>query len=94
MNRSKAATVDIHDLRDQLDTVKNDIKELGGLVRKAARSRADDVRGNAAEAFERGRRRVGEMGEQVEHYLGDRPLQSVLIAAGIGALIGFLWPRR
>lgn len=50
-------------------------------------------RERAQEYYEMGRERAMEYEQQVENYIREKPLQSVLIAAGVGAVLGFLLRR-
>jgi len=47
----------------------------------------------ARESFEQGRRAARYRGEDVERYVREKPLRSLLIAAGVGWLIGAIWRR-
>jgi hypothetical protein len=40
-----------------------------------------------------GRETMGQLGEGLEDRIRNKPLQSVLIAAGVGMLLGLLWKR-
>ena len=78
----------------QAKTVTNDIKEMGDIVRDAAQKKLGEVRENAAEFYEQGRDKIYGVGGSFENYVRERPLKSVLIAAGIGVLFGRFWMRR
>jgi ElaB/YqjD/DUF883 family membrane-anchored ribosome-binding protein len=54
----------------------------------------DHARHAARDLYRRGKERAVAMEKGFEGVVKDRPVQSVLIAAGIGALIGFLVSRR
>ena len=59
-------------------------------VRHQAATVGDDVRELARTA---GQAALDQM-DPVEHYVREKPLRSVLMAAGIGALIGAIFLRR
>jgi ElaB/YqjD/DUF883 family membrane-anchored ribosome-binding protein len=78
----------------QAKTVSKDIKEMGDIVRDAAQEKLGEVRENATEIYEQGRDKIYGVGGSFENYVRERPLKSVLIAAGIGLLFGRFWMRR
>ena len=47
----------------------------------------------AHEYYERSREKAVEFEEQIEKYIREKPLQSVLIAAGVGVALGLLLRR-
>ncbi len=44
--------------------------------------------------LQKGKARAIDMEEGVEHFVQAKPIQSVLIAAGAGLLVGYLFGRR
>jgi ElaB/YqjD/DUF883 family membrane-anchored ribosome-binding protein len=78
----------------QAQEVSKDLKEMGGIVRDAAQEKLGQVRENANEYYEQGRDKVHGAMSNFEHYVRERPVRSVLIAAGIGLLFGRFWMRR
>ena len=71
-----------------------DLKEMGGIVRDAAQEKLREVRENATEYYQQGRDNVHGVLCNFEQYVRERPVKSVLIAAGIGLLFGRFWMRR
>jgi ElaB/YqjD/DUF883 family membrane-anchored ribosome-binding protein len=80
------------------------LREKGEQIRSAAQKQAEQLRQNAGEYYEQGRQMAGEYYEQgrqkamewseeLEHYVREQPMKSVLIAAGVGMVLGFLWRR-
>ena len=79
---------------DQAQQVGQNLRDLGGQVRDAARrGRYQHLSEQAQEYYEQGRQKAHEWEEGLESYIQEKPLQAVLIAAGIGVLIGLLWKR-
>lgn len=78
----------------QAKEVSNDLKEMGGIVRDAAQETLGQVRDNATEYYRQGRDKVHGVASTFEQYVRERPVKSVLIAAGIGLLFGRFWMRR
>ena len=76
-------------------TVRDDLGQLGRLAKQAPpRKRLDEARGVATDYYDHGRKKAGELETQVVDYVRTKPLKSILIAAGVGALLGILISRR
>ena len=54
---------------------------------------AQQVSETASAAYEQGREQIAQVGQSLEEHIRDKPLQSVLMAAGLGMIIAFLWKR-
>jgi ElaB/YqjD/DUF883 family membrane-anchored ribosome-binding protein len=84
--------------RDQLgkqaEEVTEDLQEMGRTVRDAAQEKLGQLRKNASECCEQGREQVRHAQHAVGHFIRGLPIKSVLIAAGVGFLLGRSWPRR
>ena len=81
-------------LRSHGETVREDLGHLGRLAKSAAREKLDEARGVATDYYEHGRKKAGEVETQLVDYVRTKPLKSILIAAGVGALFGLLISRR
>ena len=55
--------------------------------------RYGQLRDQATDYYEQGRQRATEMEQSLEQYVHEKPIQSLLIAAGVGMLLGVLWKR-
>ena len=53
-----------------------------------------EASGKVRTLFQKGKAKAVEMEEGFEHYVQAKPIQSVLIAAGAGLLVGYLFGRR
>lgn len=82
------------ELRDQAKAVRKDIADLGRTAKTVAKEKMVEGRRHAGEYLEQGKQKVIELEDQFEGYVRKQPLKSVLIAAGAGALIGFLIGRK
>ena len=75
-------------------TVSRDQQELGATVCDTAQEKVEHLRAGAADGAREGR----DNGEQVERgfaqYVREQPLKSILIAAGVGLVLGRFWMRR
>jgi ElaB/YqjD/DUF883 family membrane-anchored ribosome-binding protein len=81
-------------MADQAQQTGQNLRDLGGQVRDAAREKYQKLSDQAQDYYEQGRQKAQEWEEGLENYIQEKPLQAVLIAAGIGMLIGLLWKRR
>lgn len=54
----------------------------------------DEIADSASEIYGRGRERALEWRDNVDHYVQEQPMRSVLIAAGLGLFVGALLARR
>jgi ElaB/YqjD/DUF883 family membrane-anchored ribosome-binding protein len=76
-----------HRVRDKAAEVSQQIKDAAGEKFEEVRSRATDV-------YNRGRETAEEWEQSLESYVQAKPLQAVLLAAGVGLLLGLIWKRR
>ena len=75
-------------------SISDGMHEMGAAVRGLASESVGALRDRAGEYVEHGRDRVREIGDTVESRIQEKPLKSVLVAAGIGLLIGMFCSRR
>jgi len=75
-------------------TVTKDLQEMGEIAKDAARETLGQLRENASEYCEVGQDKVQQAGRSFEQYVQERPIKSILIATGIGLLLGRFWMRR
>jgi len=73
----------VEELREKAAQVKRDLRELSSVAKEAAQEKWVDLKDGAVELEGR-----------VENRIREHPVQSVLIAAGVGLLIGLLVSRR
>ena len=70
-------------LRSQTETVREDLRELGKITKDLA-----------GEQIEVARKEVRQMEDNLLAYVREKPVKSVLIAGGIGLVLGVLLARR
>ncbi len=75
-------------------TVTQDLQELGGMAREMAQEKVEQLRASASGYFDQGRDNVQKLERGFEQFIRQQPLKSILIAAGVGLLLGGLWMRR
>jgi ElaB/YqjD/DUF883 family membrane-anchored ribosome-binding protein len=81
-------------LREQAETIRDDVRELGGIARDAAKEKLDSARRATSEFYEDKKEKVSEYEDQLISYVREKPIKSVLIAAGVGAFLGLVVLRR
>ena len=80
-------------LRETAQQVQENLRNLGSQVRDTATQQYGQLRDQATQYYEQGRQRATEMEQSLEQYVHEKPIQSLLIAAGVGMLLGVLWKR-
>ena len=88
----KAATVEAH-LQDMGTQVKEMAKDLGAQVKETVQGMGTQVKETMTEYYEQGRESLREVPPTLEAQIRARPLQALLVAGGIGALLALLTRR-
>jgi ElaB/YqjD/DUF883 family membrane-anchored ribosome-binding protein len=73
--------------------VGRNLREMGQQVKETAHEQFQNLRQTASDYYEHGREKAVELEHGFENYVRERPVKSVLIAAGIGLALGFIWRR-
>jgi ElaB/YqjD/DUF883 family membrane-anchored ribosome-binding protein len=81
-------------MRSQAQKVTSDIHEMGSIVGDVVQENLGQIRDTASAYFEQERDEVHRVERTLESYIKDRPIQSIMIAAGVGLVVGRFWPRR
>lgn len=80
------------------------MREMGSQARQAATQKYEELRNAATEKYEQfrdtakeyyehGRERATEWEHGIEDYVREKPVQALLMAAGVGVILGLLWKR-
>jgi len=77
-------------LREQAATIRDDVRELGGITRDAAKETLSSARHATSEFIEEKKEQVSEYEDQLIGYVRAKPVKSLVIAAGVGALLGMV----
>ena len=80
-------------LTDKAAEVGQNLRDLGGQVRDQAKEKYEQFSGQAREYYDQGREMAQQWEQSLESYVQEKPIQSLLIAAGVGMLLGILWKR-
>jgi len=73
--------------------VTNDLQEMGNIASDAVQTNLEQMRESASDYYEQGRDEVHKVEHSFETYIKDRPVKSLLIAAGVGLFLGRFWKR-
>ncbi|MDP9173876.1 MAG: hypothetical protein M3O30_08425 [Planctomycetota bacterium] len=90
---TESASTTTDQLKDKATQVGQNIRDMGGQLRDAATEQYGQLRDQAGEYYEQGRRQAREWEDSIEHYVHEKPVQSLLIAAGVGLILGMIWRR-
>ena len=82
------------ELRRQIDQLGKDLKELKDAAQRTAMRKLGDVSRATGEFVEGRKERARELEDELVNAIRDAPLKSLLIAAGLGLLLGACWSRR
>jgi ElaB/YqjD/DUF883 family membrane-anchored ribosome-binding protein len=80
--------------RQKAREIKDNIVDLAGIAKDAARDTFSDLKDGAASRYQSGVQKVGQAREGIIDYLKENPAKALLACACVGALAGFLMSRR
>ena len=80
-------------LSETATQVGQNLRDMGTQVRDMASDKYNQLRDQATDYYEQGRERATQWEQSLESYVQEKPIQAVLIAAGVGVLLGLLWKR-
>ncbi len=80
--------------RDKALEIKDNLVDMAGMVKDAARAKAGDVTDAATAGFRTGVDQASRARDGVLDYVKDNPAKSLLACLCAGALAGFLISRR
>lgn len=78
-------------LGEQAKVVTKDLQQMGDIARDAAREKVEELRENASGYYQQGQEKVQGVVSSIEQSIVQQPLKSVLIAVGVGLVLGRLW---
>jgi ElaB/YqjD/DUF883 family membrane-anchored ribosome-binding protein len=80
-------------LRDKVAQTRENIADMGHLAKEAVQDKFTELKDRAAETFGEGKEKLHELEESLARRVREAPMKSVLIAAGVGLALGWLWRR-
>lgn len=81
-------------LRHDLNALRDDVSHLTETLKGMASSRGSEAYDRLRQTADQTRTRVRDTASAAVHQVEERPLTSVLIAFGVGMLLGILFDRR
>jgi len=81
-------------MREKADDLKSNLQEMGSAAKHMAQEQFAGVRDTMSTYYEQGRERAMELEHSLENRVRERPISSILVATGLGFLIGMLWMRK
>jgi ElaB/YqjD/DUF883 family membrane-anchored ribosome-binding protein len=88
-----SGSVESSHVSESAQQVTQDLRELGGQVRDAAREKYEKLSEEARKYYDEGRRAAQDMEQGLESFVREKPVQALMIAAGVGLLLGLIWKR-
>jgi ElaB/YqjD/DUF883 family membrane-anchored ribosome-binding protein len=84
-NRSESRT-----FGEQTSRVSDEVQELGRVALSTAGEAAGTLREKGQHALEAGREKAKAAKTQFDHVVAENPMKSVLIALGVGVVLGYV----
>ena len=81
-------------LREKGSEIKHNLQDMGSAAKAAVQTQYEGVRDTVTTYVDQSRERAMEFEESLETRIREKPLSSVLIASGIGFVLGMMWMRK
>ena len=81
-------------LRDKLSETRDNIADMGHLAKETVQDKLHEFKERASESYDDGKQKLHQFEESMARTVRESPMKSVLIAAGVGLALGFLWRRK
>ncbi|MDB5324302.1 MAG: hypothetical protein JWN40_5933 [Phycisphaerales bacterium] len=80
-------------IKDKASEMVDSVRDTASQVRDTATEQYQAAKESATEYYQAGREKAAQWEEQLENYVREQPVKALLIAAGVGAVIGAIWKR-
>lgn len=80
--------------RDKSSEIGKDVQDLGKITNNLFNDAANVAQANVNELYTHGKARANQLSHDVGNKINEKPLLSLLVAAGVGLVIGALFNRR
>lgn len=81
-------------LRNKSGELGEDLSEIASLAVDVGRDQLGKIRDAAVQKYEDKKKYLANWEESLEAYICERPIKSLLVAAGIGMVVSMVWRRR
>lgn len=82
------------EFREKGAELKQNLQEIGSLAWKIVREKLQQLRQSETQHDSSGRESAERVDDGLTSRIRQKPLQSMLVAAGLGLVVGILWRRR
>jgi ElaB/YqjD/DUF883 family membrane-anchored ribosome-binding protein len=82
-----------HIVQDAASDLLHTAKKVGSQAKEVVQERWDNLRNTASDVVEQGRDKLQDVEHAVEERIQNRPFMAILMAIGLGFLVGFLCRR-
>ena len=83
-----------HTLRDKMAETRDNIVDMGHIAKETVQDKFHELQDRASAKYGEGKEKLHQFEESIVRSVRESPMKSVLIAAGIGLALGFIWRRR
>ena len=80
-------------LREKATETRGNLADMGHLAKEVVQDKYHDLKDRASEKYDEGKEKLQEFEATLARKVRESPIKSVLIAAGAGLVLGFLWRR-
>ena len=80
-------------IKDKASEVAGNVRDTASQLRDSATEQYQNAKDAATEYYQAGREKAAQWEDQLETYVREQPVKALLIAAGVGAIIGAIWKR-
>lgn len=85
---------DTRNLTEQSSRVAEEVQELGRVALASAGEAASTLKERGQHALEVGREKAKAAKNQFDHVVAENPMKAVLIALGVGVVLGYVLRRK
>jgi len=82
------------DFKNSASAIGHDVQDLGRATKHLAEDAVNLVKNNATEYYQQGVKKAQNLEKTLESRIKENPVQALLIAAGVGFVIGAFMARR
>lgn len=81
-------------LREKVTETRENIADMGHLAKETVQDKVHELKEKAVQGYDDGKEKLRELGTSLVTMVRESPMKSVLIASGIGLVLGVLWRRK
>ncbi len=93
-SKSHTKRHDVDTVANRASTIAKDFHEVGDAAKRIATDSVGALSDTAHQYLDEGRSHARHVGDDIQARVQEQPVKSLLIAAGLGFLLGALWIRR